>query len=189
MLSLGDRCEAELRPLDIHVLRQCSNGKTFTSTDAVGRDMGMSDEIVRVCEQGPQRDQSESRPGSQGPGHHPDAAVKAYRQPMARELCAGRHPRVTAAAHTAHRAERIMVASGLLPEPGGQQAPCGALVSKVRRVAGDGGAVPHPHPHPWHLVFQAPATFPEYTPSAGQPSSFDASLDIAAQLPRRDGDR
>ena len=58
MLSRGDRCEEDLMPLDIHVLRQRSNGKALKSTDAVGRDMGMSDETVRVCEQGPQRDQS-----------------------------------------------------------------------------------------------------------------------------------
>jgi hypothetical protein len=58
LLSLWDRFEAYLIPLGIHVLRQRSNGKARKSTDAVGRDMGISDETVRVCEPGPQRDQS-----------------------------------------------------------------------------------------------------------------------------------
>src|SRR5262245_43322539 len=40
------------------------------------------------------------------------------------------------------------------------------------------------HPQ-WRLAFEQPENFPEPIPYSGQPSSFDASLDITAQIPRR----
>jgi hypothetical protein len=57
ILSLCDRFEDYLMPLDIHMLRQRYNGQVLKSTYAVARDMGISDETVR---------DREPRPGGAG---------------------------------------------------------------------------------------------------------------------------
>jgi hypothetical protein len=50
ILDLCDRFQSSLVPLDMHVLRQRDNGLICQSTDAVGREMHISDETVRTIE-------------------------------------------------------------------------------------------------------------------------------------------
>jgi DNA-directed RNA polymerase sigma subunit (sigma70/sigma32) len=50
ILSLCDRFEGYLMPLDVYILRQRYNGQTLKSTYTVAKDMGISDETVRRIE-------------------------------------------------------------------------------------------------------------------------------------------
>ena len=50
ILQLCDRFEPYLMPLDLYILRQRYNGRTFKSTYKVGAEMGLSDETVRRIE-------------------------------------------------------------------------------------------------------------------------------------------
>src|SRR6266545_5723354 len=112
VLALCDRFQEFLVPLDIHVLRQRYNGLIVKSTYAVGREMHISDETVRTIEN---RALDAIAHGldleSNGQDITPMRLAKSFRQPTARRICAGREPIVTAAAYTAHRGERLIVAS------------------------------------------------------------------------------
>jgi hypothetical protein len=99
ILALCDRFEPYLVPLDIHVLRQRYNGQTFKSTYVVGREMHISDETVRTIEN---RALAVLAHGldleANDQAITPMRLAKSFRQPVARRICAGREPLVTAAA-------------------------------------------------------------------------------------------
>jgi hypothetical protein len=112
MLSLGDRFEDDLMPLDIHILRQCYNGKVLKSTYAVARDMGLSDESVRAIE---------SR-ALEALAHclhlqandqkiEPMRLARTIKQPVASLICRGLWRSASCAAYTAHRGELLIYAT------------------------------------------------------------------------------
>jgi hypothetical protein len=180
ILSLCDRFEAYLMPLDIHILCQRYNRKTLKSTYAVGREMGLSDETMRPIENRALAALDHCLDvEADGQAITSMQLAKARKQPMADEICTGRHPTVPAAAWTAPRGRRIVVASSRPLEPGGEHIPRGVVVGRVLRVDGACGPVPHPHDHQWSLVFEPPEIFPKPMPSAGQPSYCYMSQDTA----------
>jgi hypothetical protein len=90
ILSLCDRFEDYLMPLDIHILRQRYNGRVLKSTYAVARDMGLSSETVRTIENRALTDLArclDLEANSQE--IVPIRLAKAFRQPVASMLCAG----------------------------------------------------------------------------------------------------
>ena len=167
MLSRGDRCEEYLMPLDSHVLRQRSNGKVLKSTDAVARDMGMSDEPVRAIE---------SRAlEALAHGLHlqandqkiePMRLARAIKQPVASLIGRGLWRSVSCAAYTAHRGEHLIYPPRQPMELGEYERhlrekqfdiehmtayPLGAIVGRVRLVRCFKRPVPIRQPHQWIL--------------------------------------
>jgi hypothetical protein len=57
--------------------------------------------------------------------------AKAFRQPAASQIGAGRDTRLTAGASTAHRGELRIVPSSFSPEPGRAHRPRGAIVGRA----------------------------------------------------------
>jgi hypothetical protein len=99
ILDRCDRFPSSRVPLDMHALRQRDNGRIFQSTDAVGREMHISEETVRTIEH---RALDAIAHGldleANGQDVTPMRLAKSFRQPTARRMCAGREPLVTAAA-------------------------------------------------------------------------------------------
>jgi hypothetical protein len=99
ILDRCDRFPSSRVPLDMHVLRQRDNGLICQSTDAVGREMHISDETVRTIAH---RALDTIAHGldleANGQAITPMRLAKSFRQPTARRMCAGRDPLVTAAA-------------------------------------------------------------------------------------------
>ena len=187
VLALCDRFQEFLVPLDIHVLRQRYNGLIVKSTYAVGREMHISDETVRTIEN---RALDAIAHGldleSNGQDITPMRLAKSFRQPTARRICAGREPIVTAAAYTAHRGERLIVASRVHREASQEDLPLGAIIGRCLLVDWYRGPLPHPHPHKSCLNLEQPEAFPEPIRYAGEPSSFDVNHEVAQPLPTRD---
>ncbi len=179
ILSLCDRFEPYLVPLDIHILRQRYNGQTFKSTYAVGRDMGISDETVRTIENRAldaiahcldleANDQDIT----------PMRLAKSFRQPVASLICAGKNF-VTAAAYTAHRGELLIFASSVHREAGQEDLPLGAIIGRCLLVDCYRGPVPPPHPHKSCLNLEQPEAFPEPIRYCGEPASFYLNNEVA----------
>jgi hypothetical protein len=162
ILALCDRFEAFLMPLDIHVLRLRYNGKTFNSTYAVARDMGISDETVRTIEYRALAAIDHCLDlEAHGQAITPMRLAKSFRQPVASEICASRHPVVTAAAYTGppRRADHLR----LQPPSRARQ-----RISPQRR---------HRQPRPAHRLLLRPHT-PYQSPSMAP------RLRAARDLPR-----
>ena len=167
MLSLGDRCEDDLMPLDSHVLRQRSNGNVRKSTDAVARDMGLSDETVRTMENRA-LDALAHCLDLQANGQEivPMRLAKSFRPPVASMLCSGDLSSTSVAGYTAHRGELLIFASGLDPDDGSEGLPLGAIVGRVLIVDCVKRDVIVAMPHAWTLRFDLTQreTFPEPMP-------------------------
>jgi len=196
ILSLCDRFEPYLVPLDIHVLRQRYNGQTFKSTYDVGRDMRLSDETVRTIENRALDALAHCLDlEANGQPITSMRLAKSFRQPVASRIGAGSDPIATAAAYTAHRGELIFFASLLIEKPThpftplllerAEGLPRGAIIGRCLMVDCYRDPLPNPHPHQWRLVLERPETFPEPIPYSGEPSYFYVNNEVAQQLPPR----
>jgi hypothetical protein len=186
ILSLCDRFEPYLMPLDLYVLRQRYNGRTFKSTYTVAAQMGLSDETVRRIEQRAlgliayclnlEEDGIEITPMR---------LAKSFRQPTASLICEDLCQTVTVAAYTAHRGELLIFASSL-----GRPRDCtryayGAIVGRGLVVDCYRTSLTHAHRHQWRLVLAQREAFPEPIPYRGQPSFFYITREVAMRLPPR----
>jgi hypothetical protein len=112
ILALCTRFASSLVPLEMSILRQCDNGQTFTSTDAMGREMHISDETVRTMEHGAIGWRAHSLSlEADGIPITPMRRAQSFRQPVASLMGEGCSHTATAAADTADRSELILVAS------------------------------------------------------------------------------
>jgi hypothetical protein len=188
-------------PLDVHVLRRRYNGKELKSTYAVGREMGISDELVRKIENRALEFLSHCVDlEANGQEITPMRLAKSIKQPVASLICEGLWRSTSCAGYTAHRGELLIVASHRamdLPEferhvkekrwykPQMTAYPRGAIVGRVLLINCFKMPIPHPHPHKGMLLFEQPETFPEPIPYAGQRAYFYVNPKIAQQLPPR----
>jgi hypothetical protein len=203
ILSLCDRFEPYLVPLDIHVLRQRYNSQTFKSTYTVGRAMGISDETVRTIENRALDAIAHCLDlETAGQAITPTRLAKSFKQLVASSICDGGTHWVSTAAYTAHRGELIIFASSIPMERSpfsdplhrplhhsetGQEYPTGAIVGRCLLVVDcSRDLLPVPSRHKWRLTLRQPEAFPDPIPYSGQPSSFDVNHAVAQPLPTRD---
>lgn len=153
ILSLCDRFESYLVPLDIHVLRQRYNGQTFKSTYAAGREMHISDETVRTIENRALDALAHCLDlEAAGQDITPMRLAKSFRQPTASRICEGLELFATCAAYTAHRGELIIFASRHNPGNYHKPVPVGAIIGRCLLV--DCSRSPLPNPSPPSVVSQ-----------------------------------
>jgi hypothetical protein len=150
ILDRCDRLQSSLVPLDMHILRQRDNSLIFQSTDAVGREMHISDETVRTIEN---RALDAIAHGldleANGQAITPTRLAKSFKQPVASSICDGGTHWVSTAAYTAYRGELIIFASSIPMERSpfsdplhrplhhsetGQEYPTGAIVGRCLLV-------------------------------------------------------
>ncbi len=189
ILSLCDRFERYLVPLDIHVLRQRYNGDTFKSTYTVGREMGISGETVRTIENRALGALSQCLDlESNGQDITPMRLAKSFRQPIASAICAGIGKLFTMATCTAHRGELIIFASSIDKSSWFELHdgfPRGAIIGRCLLVDCFRAPLPNPHPHKFLISLEQPETFPEPIPYRGEPSLFYIDNEVAKKLPAR----
>jgi len=196
ILNLCDRFENYLVPLDIHVLRQRYNGKTFKSTIQVGLEMNISDETVRTIENRALDAISHCLDlEANGQVIIPIRLAKSFVQPTASRICIGAEPIATCAVYTAHRGELIIFASSLTGKPSHpftpfsfertEGLPLGAIVGRVILIDCYHAPSHDRHPHQWRLIFEQPETFLTPIPYKGSQGFFYVSNEISRQLPQR----
>jgi hypothetical protein len=112
MLSLCDRFEDYLMPPDIHILRQRYSGQVLKSTDAVARDMGLSDATVRPMENRALEALAHClHLQANDQEIEPMRLAKPIKQPVASLICRGLWRSASCAAYTAHRGELLIYAT------------------------------------------------------------------------------
>jgi hypothetical protein len=169
ILSLCDRFEAYLMPLDVHVLRQRYNGKVLLSTYAVARAMGISDETVRTIENRALEALAHCLDlESHGQAIIPMRLAKAMKQPVASLVCRGLWRSASCPGYTAHRGELLIYAPRQPMELGEYERhlrekqfdiehmtayPCGAIVGRVLLARCFRLPMPIRYAHQWILKF------------------------------------
>jgi hypothetical protein len=118
ILTLCDRFEPYLVPLDIHILRRRYNGRTFKSTGAVGREMHIADETVRTIENRALDAIAHCLDlEAAGQAITPMHLAKSFRRPTASRIYKGSEPIATCATYTAYRGELIIFVALLIEKP------------------------------------------------------------------------
>jgi hypothetical protein len=154
ILSLCDRFEAYLIPLDIHILRQRYNGKVLKSTYAVAHDMGLAAETVREIENRALEALAHCRDlEADGREIVPMRLAKSFRQPVASMLGSGELSSTSVAGYTAQRGELLIFASSLDPDDGSESLLLGTIVGRVLIVDCVKRDVIVAMPHAWTLRF------------------------------------
>jgi hypothetical protein len=199
ILSLCDRFEDYLMPLDIHMLCQRYNGQVLKSTYAVARAMGLSDETVRRIENralGALAHCGDLEANGQEIG--PMRLAKALQQPVASLICRGLWHSASCAGYTEHQGE-LLIYSPLKPMELGEYErhlreerceiehmtayPLGAIVGRVLLVRCFRLPMPIRHAHQWILKFERPEICPQPIPYSGTPRDFSIDPEVAQQLP------
>jgi hypothetical protein len=179
ILALCDRYERYLLPIEAYILRQRYNGRVEKSTYTVGREMGLSDETIRLIENRALALLAEYiQAESTGQAIYPRRVAKAFRQPTARLICQGKLQAVSINWRLVHRGELLIRAT----IPG-----CpGALIGRAILEDCRGRGPKHHLREPSTLYFTRAEYFPKPIPCKyGSSSLFYIDPATAQQLPPR----